>query len=146
MMKFTKWSYGLAFILVIFLGYEAFSYWSRHHEAKLLERATLYWSALASHDLLTAYHLEAEAASGKLQPDEVEKVREWGVRIIAFSLGAVTYYDNHAEILVTRQLTRPDTQTGELKMKPPIKDLWTFYNGEWYHGSPEKGGSPIRIR
>ena len=116
----------------------------RHREATLIERANTYWAAVASHDLLTAYHLEAEAASGNLRPDEVDQTRDWNVRIVSFSLGEITYYGHSAEILLSREMTWPATETGKTRKKPPIKDLWTFYDGDWYHGAPEKGGSSIR--
>jgi hypothetical protein len=141
-----KWPwFGLA-LLVLVGSIWSFGYYQRHREATLLERANLYWKAIQSRDVLTAYHLEAETVSGHLQPDEVELSRSWGIRLIRFSFGQIVYFDNKAEISVIREMTLPDTELGKTKTKQPIRDRWTFYNGQWYHGTPENGGSGIRRR
>ena len=145
-MNKTGWWTGLIVLVAVGLLYQGLSYYERHREATLLKRADTYWSALAAHDLETAYHLEAETANGLLRPDEVELVREWGVRLVRFKFGEINYYDHYAEIMVTRDLTYPDSESGKIRTKPPIKDLWVFFKGEWYHGAPEKGGSGIRKR
>lgn len=121
-------------------------YYLRHREATLVARATNYWNAIKSHDLITAYHLEAESAAGLLPPHEVETARIWGVRLMSFSLGAIEYFGDKAEILVTKELTYPDTQTAKTRIKPAAKDVWTFYQGQWYHGIPEVGSAGIRKR
>ena len=143
-MKTKRWFFVLGAVVLLALLGKGADFYMRHREATLIERANTYWAAVASHDLLTAYHLEAEAASGNLRPDEVDQTRDWNVRIVSFSLGEITYYGHSAEILLSREMTWPATETGKTRKKPPIKDLWTFYDGDWYHGAPEKGGSSIR--
>lgn len=137
---------GLLGVSAVIGGGLGLDYHFRHREATLVARATDYWTAIKDHDLLTAYHLEAEAAAGLLPPHEVETARVWGVRLMGFSLGSIDYFGDKAEILLTRELTYPDTQQGKTRTKPPVKDLWTFYQGQWYHGVPEQGGSGIRRR
>lgn len=118
-------------------------YHLRHREAALVARANEYWTAIQLHDLLTAYYLEAETAAGLLQPHEVETDRFWGLRLVNFTLGSISYFGDRAEIEVSREMTYPDTQLGKTRNKPPIRDVWSFYKGRWYHGLPEKDGSGI---
>ena len=142
-MNKIRWIYGavaLVFIGLLILGYD---YYRRHSEQTLMTRAQLYWDAVRVNDLYTAYNLEAEKQAGTLYPHQIRKRQDWGVRLVGFSLGAVTYYGDHAEVEVTREMTWPDSRE-KSRIKPPIKDLWTFMNGEWFHGSPEKGSSLMR--
>lgn len=130
---------------LLFGAYKGYDYTTRHSETTLLARAHDYWEAVRINDLVTAYHLEAEAENGQLAPDEVELRHEWNMRVVGYQLGKVTYYGNHAEIEVSLEHTLPDTKTGKTT-KSKGKDLWTFLNGQWYHGAPEKGAAGIRKR
>ena len=132
---------GLGFVLAAGWGYD---YQRRHSEDALMARAHEYWEALRVNDLQTAFGFEAEALSGSLLPHEIQKRPDWGIRLVGFKFGEVTYYANHAEIEVTREMTWPDSKTNKTRIKPPIKDLWTFTRGEWYHGSTDKGSSSMR--
>lgn len=133
----------LGMLTVLVAAAFSYDYYSRHREKTLLERADRYWNAVRLNDLATAYGLDAEAARGTLQPHEVDKGRDWSIRLVSFTLGEITYYDNHAEILLTKEVTWPDSKT-KTHQKPPVKDLWTFMKGQWYHGAPEKGSSSLR--
>ena len=104
-MKTKRWFFVLGAVVLLALLGKGADFYMRHREATLIERANTYWAAVASHDLLTAYHLEAEAASGNLRPDEVDQTRDWNVRIVSFSLGEITYYGHSAEILLSREMT-----------------------------------------
>ena len=135
-----------AALMVLMVGYGAYAWWdykSRHSEERLLERARAYWGARVANDLVTAYQLEAETVAGNLLPHEVKKGVDYGIRLTGYKLGDVNYYDEHAELSVKLQMTWPDSKT-KTRWKPPIKDLWTFTRGQWYHGAPEWGGSGIR--
>jgi len=132
---------GLLSLLVA--GYFGYDYHKRHGEAALLGKANQFWDAIRVNDLVTAYNMEAEMLHGTLHPDDVKLRQDWGIRLVSFKLGAITYYGNHAEIELTRELTWPDSKT-KTRMKPPIKDTWTFTQGQWYHGFLEKGTSSMR--
>ena len=133
-------------VLLLVVGYGGYAWWdfkSRHSEERLLERVKVYWGARVANDLVTAYQLEAETVSGNLLPHEVKKGVDYGIRLTGYDLGAVSYYDKHAEIMIKLQMTWPDSKT-KTHWKPPYKDLWTFTHGQWYHGAPETGGAGIR--
>lgn len=125
-------------------GFAGLRYYRQHDEKALLARANSYWSAVQANDLITAYQLESSRLSGVLAPHEVGITREWGMRIVRFELGAVTFYADHAEVELTTETTLPDTQTGKTRKIGPNKDLWTYIDGDWYHGAPKERNSPIR--
>ena len=136
----------LLWILLLALvgsGLWALDYYQRRSEKTLLARANRYWEAVRLNDFRTAFELEAEARAGTLLPHQVETFQDWGVRLVGFQLGSIIYYADHAEIELSQEVTRPDSKT-KTKTKPMVKDLWTFMNGAWYHGSPEKGSSGLR--
>ncbi len=134
----------LGLVLLVTLGYFGLRYYRQHDEPALLARANAYWSAVQANDLVTAYELESSRLKGLLLPHEVGITREWGMRIVGFQLGAVTFYGDHAEVELTTEITLPDTQTGKTRKIGPHKDLWTYIEGSWYHGAPEERNSPIR--
>lgn len=114
-----------------------------HSEEALLQRVNEYWEAIKVNDLYTAYHLEAETASGNLLPHEVEVRREWGMQIVDFTLGDVTMYGDNAEIKVNTTMTMAEFE-GRTFPGGVMTDTWVFMKGKWYHGWPEKGGAAIR--
>jgi len=145
-MEIKKLWIPLVVILSIFGSYKAINYYLNHRESALIDRAALYWNAVAANDILTIFQLQAESAHGNLTPDEVKLGRDWSTRLIHFDLAEVTTHGNSAEIQVKREITLPDTTTGKTMVYPPFKDHWTFIKGEWYHGTPEKGGSGMKRR
>lgn len=142
----SKISYFLVALIVIVFFYKLAEFYKNHREAELLQRAEIYWDSIRSHDMETAYLMESETSCGTLMPDEVEMRRDWGTRLVKFSLGPVSYYSSHAEISLKKTITQPDTQTGKTKEMPDSQDLWTFCSGKWYHGTPEYGTSSLRRR
>lgn len=142
MRKLSLWLIGLALIVIAtFAGPRIYR---EHSEAAVLSRAQAYWSAFVANDLLTAYELEAPQLTGLLLPHEVGITREWNQRMVSFELGSVTFYSDHAEVELIPEITLPDTQTGKTRKSGAIRDLWTFVDGDWYHGSPKERKSPIR--
>ena len=133
----------ISLAILLYGSYRLISYYKNHQESELVRRINTYWSAIASHDLLTAYQLEAEAINGTLRPDEVKLGRDWGIRLIGFTVGEITYNGDQAEIMITRESTLPDSQMGKT-MTAAGKDLWTFTHGAWYHGTTNKGGSGLK--
>lgn len=131
-------------LVLLAISYYGYDYYIRHSEAELLRRATMYWEAVRVNDLQTAYSLEAEAAAGLLQPHEVASTQDWGRRLVGYELGGVIYSRNHAEIEISKEITLPDSM--QTKMYPGRKDIWTFVNGQWFHGEPEAGTSIMRKR
>ena len=141
-----KLTYIILLIILAAIATNLISFFLNHREAALIDRATTYWESIKAHDLESAYLLEAETGCGHFAADEVELQREWGTRLISFTLGEVVYYMDNAEIVLGRVITQPDTQTSKLKELPKAKDLWTFCAGKWYHGKPSMGGSGLRKR
>jgi hypothetical protein len=134
---------GLAVVLMA-VGYGWFDYATRHGEAALLERAQKYWEAIRINDLSTAYYLEAETVNGQLAPDEVKVNQGWGMRLYSFRLGKASIDGKTAEVEMSREFFM--NESSEPFEGRTIKDRWTFINNQWYHGTPEKGGSGIRDR
>ena len=145
-MKVRKLWIPLVVILLSFGSYKVISYYSNYRESALIERAFLYWNAVAVNDFLTIYQLQAETAQGNFRPDEVKLGRDWSQRLVSFDLSGIRIDGSHAEIQIKREATLPDTQTGKTIVYPAVKDQWTFMKGEWYHGTPEKGGSGMKRR
>lgn len=117
-------------------------YQHRRSEERLLERAREYWDARRLNDWNTVYAMEAETAKGSLAPDEVDTRPEWGKRIFSFELGKIERFDNYAEVeikksIILRELTKPISTNA-------TSDVWTFMNGDWYHGVEDVGSSEIR--
>lgn len=120
-------------------------YLKNHSEEALKQRANVYWEAIRLNDLQTAYKLEAETAAGNLLPHDVEVNPEWGLKVVQFNLGNVVIVGDVGEIDVTTMLTMMEfggkTFPGGTK-----KDLWSFVDGQWFHGTPQVGGAGIRKR
>lgn len=124
-------------------GYAWYDGYSRHSEATLMKRANQYWGAVRSNDLVTAYELETETVMGTLAPHEVALRRDWGVRVVGYKLGQAVITGDRAEIPVTLEVTRPDSET-KTKTKSGKKDIWIYVKGQWHHGIPQAGTSLMR--
>lgn len=124
-------------------AYAWYDSYSRHSESALMERANVYWEAVRTNDLVTAYQLETETAMGTLAPHEVELHRDWGVRVVGYQLEPGVIDGDRAEIPIVLEVTLPDSET-KTKKKRGKKDFWTFLKGQWYHGIPQAGTSFVR--
>lgn len=123
------------------LGYLGWIQYQEHKLSMLSERAEAYWNARAANDLLTAFRLEASQAAGNMQPDEVEQNHYHGIRIVSAEIGTARVDGDDGEVEVVVISTVPFG--GSLMREPKMSDHWTYLKGEWFHGTPEKGGSGL---
>ena len=130
------------FWAVIFAGLTALGasvWWYQQNvnrtSSRLIQRAELYWDAVRLNDLYTQYTMQAKAEAGELPPDLFEKQSDFNVRVIKYKLGEVRIKDDLGMIEVNKELTMPDFQ-GKTFKGIPIKDVWTYMHGDWYHGIP----------
>jgi hypothetical protein len=134
---------GILSILLMLGGYYGWRYYTNHSEIALMQRANAYWEAIRVNDLQTAYQLEAETAVGNLLPHDVEVKPEWGLRVVQFRLGKIEIDGDMAEIDVTTILTMLEFN-GNVFPGGTKKDVWTFVDGQWFHGMSSIGGAGIR--
>lgn len=104
---------------------------------RLLERVNLYWEAQRSNDLLTRYHLEVRAATGELWPDEYPRFNEFRTRVLSYAVEGVELSGDMAKVNLIVGWSMPDWNGKSVKQ--PRQDIWTFYEGDWYHGELKKG-------
>ena len=129
--------------VAITVGRYAWNYQRNHSIESLMYRAEQYWEAIRVNDLQTAYNLEAETKAGTFLPHEVEVNPEWGLKVVQFKITNEEVKGDLGQIDVTTLLTMREfggkTFPGGIK-----KDIWTFMDGEWFHGTPQVGGAGIR--
>ncbi len=136
-------------IVVVFalLCVGGYFFWSHQQAAKkeaLLSRASAYWESIRINDLVTAYQMEAETIAGTFLPHEVALRRNFDMRLVSYVLGdAVFLDDNSAEIAINGRYTMMEFGGQDFPVGG-AKDYWTYMNGNWYHGHPEKGGAGLR--
>jgi hypothetical protein len=98
-------------------------------EARLMERAHAYWSALQAGDFATMYGLEAGARDGTLS---AEKLRNsvGRSRLLKYAFKEVKIEQDYAGIKVERTFS-----VANIRGSVPTtqQDRWMFIEGDWYH-------------
>lgn len=128
---YTPQSYVLPWIFVaaLFSGVALAEDPAKPTEARLMERAHAYWSALQTRDFATMYKLEAGARDGTLSP---EKLRNAVGRsqLLKYAFKEVKIEEDYAAIMVDRTFGMANIG-GSIPTTQP--DRWMFTEGDWYH-------------
>lgn len=98
-------------------------------EARLLERANAYWTALEARDFATLYSFEAGARSGDITP-EVIRNNVGRSRVLKYAFKGVRIEKDVAAIMVERVYAVSGIG-GPIPVTQP--DQWIFTDGDWYH-------------
>ena len=128
---YTPKSYVLLWIVVaaLFSGVALAEDAAKPTEARLLERANAYWSALQARDFATMYGLEAGARNGTLSPDKLRNAVGRS-RLVKYAFKEVKIEEDYAGIMVERTFGMPNIG-GSIPTTQP--DRWIFIEGDWYH-------------
>lgn len=98
-------------------------------EARLLERANAYWTALEARDFATLYGFEAGARSGDLTPEAMRNDVARS-RVLKYAFKEVKIEKDVAAIMVER-VYAVSSIGGSIPTTQP--DRWIFTDGDWYH-------------
>ena len=128
---YTPKSYVLPwiFLAALFSGGAFAEDAAKPTEARLMERAHSYWSALQVGDFATMYRLEAGARDGTLSPDKLRNAVGRS-RLVKYAFKEVKIEEDYAGIMVERTFGMPNIG-GSIPTTQP--DRWMFTEGDWYH-------------
>ena len=154
---YTPKLYVLLWIVVatLFSGVALAEDAAKPTEARLLERAHAYWSALQAGDFATMYKLEAGARDGTLSPEKLRNAVGRS-KLQKYAFKEVKIEEDYAAIMVERTFGMSSIG-GSIPTTQP--DRWMFTEGDWYHaqgirlrkktgsdakqdGSPASGSTP----
>jgi len=136
-----RWFVGVVVLIVLLLGGQlAMREWTHRPEA-VLNRASAYWEAVRLRDLLTQYQMETKTALGLMKPHEFTKRKPFNAHVVRYKLGQVKVMDDLAEIDMELENALME-MNGKTLPAQTVKDVWTFVDGQWFHGDiprPVKG-------
>ena len=111
-------------------------------EARLLDRAKIYWDALKVRDFNTMYDMEAAAREGLMSADSLR--RSVGrSRLTGYDFKGVKMEGDVAVIQVERQFRMEGISAKGIPSE--ISDPWMYRDGEWFHAQGMRLRSQLQI-
>ena len=111
-------------------------------EARLLERAKIYWDALKVRDFNTMYEMEAAAREGLMSADSLR--RSVGrSRLTGYDFKGVRIEGDKAVIRVERQFRMEGIASAGIPSV--ISDPWMYRDGDWFHAQGMRLGSQPKL-